>query len=487
MTVVKVDLDAMKVTHNAAGGELSDTKETNPGAFVPINNDDDDYTAVPGGSNGADKDQSGSITGESDLLQIKLHKVDPSVTGSKYTLDIPDCVRVWKKSDRSERLKPRGDSDQTEFDANADTTLYVEGCTVGNGKIKINWTDGTHNLDDCDEVQVTVFDWSGPLNVPGYAIYEYKASGALSASKWLTANGGQIRTGANTSDVTILWNAAPVVGKAVYQVNTDYIWDMEVNVVQIKISSANNSAKYPGVLSQAAPGSTTLNSNPAGGGHAMTANFRVELVKGPTVGGSDRGVKFMEMGLVHHARFIKERAYYDDVLPKKKRVGGIEGYQGGSWLWDPADASTLPWTFQDADHYFRPPDDNPVQNRDFSTFDSPVNFVTDKIVTNGDTVDRNELRMEHRVYFAVKTTVPDVNGSSAVLTQRLVLNWRLVADGTWDEATGVWSYAGPGDGVDGDGAWSEVTNGDRVPEPAVNDIVNTLLSTVDLPWKESNQ
>jgi hypothetical protein len=323
--------------------------------------------------------------------------------------------------------------------------------------------------------------------VPGYAIYEYTANGALGTSQWITPGSGTIKTGANSSDVTILWNGGPVVGKAMYQVNANYIWDLEVNVVQIKISSANNSAAYPGALSQAAAGSKTLNSNPVGGGHAMTASFRVELVKGPTVGGNDRGVKFMEMGQVHQARFTKERAYYDDILPKKKRVGGLEGYQGGSWLWDPGAAATLPWTFQDANHYFKLPKDNPVPNKDFSTFDGPVNFITDKIVTNGDTVDRNELTMEHRVYFAVKTTVPNVNGSSDVLTQRLVLNWNLIGDGTWVEPTGAWSYTGAGDGVDGDASWAEVTNGNMVPTPAVNDIVNTLLNTADLPWAESNQ
>ncbi len=82
--------------------------------------------------------------------------------------------------------------------------------------------------------------------MPGYAIYEYTANGALGTSQWISPGSGTIKTGANSSDVTILWNGGPVVGKAMYQVNANYIWDLEVNVVQIKISSANNSAAYPG-------------------------------------------------------------------------------------------------------------------------------------------------------------------------------------------------------------------------------------------------
>ena len=480
VSILKVDLDAMKVSHNAANGELPDTYETSPGAFVPINNDDDDYDA----SNTADKDQSGSITGESDLLPIKLHKVDPAVTGSKYTLDIPTQVKIWQNSDRSGAV-----TGTAEFDANVDTTLYVEGVTVGSGNIKINWKDGTTTLDDCDEIKVTVYNWSGPLNVPGYAIYEYKANGALGTSQWITPSSGTIKTGANSSDVTILWNGGPVVGKAIYQVNANYIWDLEVNVVQIKISSANNSAAYPGGSRQSAVGSRIFVTSPVGGGQAMTANFRVELIKGPTVNGSDRGVKFMEMGQVHQARWPTERAFYDNSSPAQKRVGLMENYQSGTWLWDPASAATIPWTFQNAQHYLKPTTDAQIQNRDFSTFDAPMLLITDQIVFNGDTVDRSAQRMDHAVYFAVKTTIPDINGSSDVLTQRLILEWHVLADGTWNQSTGVWTFAGSGDGVDGDNAWTEVTSGDQVPAPTVNDAVNTLINTPQHlnNWTPSNQ
>lgn len=193
----------------------------------------------------------------------------------------------------------------------------------------------------------------------------------------------------------------------------------------------------------------------------------------------------MEMGQVHLARFSKERAYYDTVM--RKRVGGLEGFSNGEFLWDPANATTKPWTFKDTDHYFKPSNDAIVSNRDFKTFDSPTNFITDVITTGGDTVDRSELTMEHKVFFAVRTTVPNVNGSADVLTQRLVLNWQVLANGTWDQASGAWTYTGVGDGVDGDTRWTEVVDGSHIPVPAESRILNELLNTVDLPWVESPQ
>ena len=33
----------------------------------------------------------------------------------------------------------------------------------------------------------------------------------------------------------ILWNEGPVVGKATYKVNDNYVWDFDVNIVQVKI------------------------------------------------------------------------------------------------------------------------------------------------------------------------------------------------------------------------------------------------------------
>ncbi len=85
---IEIDIDAMKVSHNAASGELDDNLEETDGAFLPVNSDDDDYDA----SNTPDKDQTGAIQGENDLLPVVLRKVR---RGGSFTLEIPSHVKVY--------------------------------------------------------------------------------------------------------------------------------------------------------------------------------------------------------------------------------------------------------------------------------------------------------------------------------------------------------------------------------------------------------
>jgi hypothetical protein len=135
-----------------------------------VQNDDDDYNDTP------DYQQAGGVAGEDDLLPITLHKVVPAFPGTKYTLGIPAGVKIWQHSDRSVAVVGT-----TEFDANVDTTLYVEGVSTGPSDVVLKWTNGTTNFQD--ESTITVFSWLGPLDVPGYGVYRYTATDALPASK----------------------------------------------------------------------------------------------------------------------------------------------------------------------------------------------------------------------------------------------------------------------------------------------------------------
>jgi len=466
-TILSVDLDAMKVSHNSANGELSDTDETNPGAFVPINNDDDDYDA----NNMADKDQSGSITGESDLLPITLHKVDPAVTGSKYTLDIPSQVKIWQNSDRSGAV-----SGTTEFDANVDTTLYVEGKTVGSGNIKISWKEGTTTLDDCNEIKVTVYNWTGPLNVPGHAIFQYMANGALGSSKWITPSSGTIKTGTDTSDVTILWDGGPVVGKAIYQVNADYVWDLEVNVVQVRLKSgASNAINYQNDPFQAGADQRKICSWYADMNHntrAMKAELTVETIEGPTVGGGIRGMKFIEMGFIQNGTLTKRNGVYQ-FWPKIWKNSLEDGNVHLDYATEPAPGSTSPWydsedvTFppgNDVDGFYSPPDDSSViSDHAMKVGDSPqLKVVPDMelpIGAESDDVDIFNLVFDCSLYFAVRT-VDTRNGANSVYTQRASAEWQFDGSGTVDGA-GNWSKTGSGN--TGNGSFTEVSDGSVVP------------------------
>ena len=239
--VTKIDLDAEKVEHNSANGDLDESKEETLGAFVPFNNDDDDYDGTP---DVTELDPSTNlpveIDGETDLMPIVLHSIQPVELGGQYTLAIPANVRIWQTSDRTGLV-----DGTTQINAAVNTTLYVEGISPGSGQIQINWTNGTNSKVNADRIKVTVFTWTGPLNVPGYALYTYTASGAAGdgLSKWLDTPVGGSWQGITYSDtepdkIDILWGAGgAAVGKAVYQASPDDIWDFEVNVVKIEIAA----------------------------------------------------------------------------------------------------------------------------------------------------------------------------------------------------------------------------------------------------------
>lgn len=473
VNLLPADLDVAKISHNATSGELDDSKEESTGAFIPLNSDDDDYSAIYANP-GSDKDQTGSITGENDLLPIYLKKL-PQLTGAKFLLDIPSKIKVWKNSNRHDEVLPT-----TELDASVDTTVYAEGVSKGSDLLKLNLRHGGQDKADIARLKVTVFELKGVLNVPGYSAYNYTTEGPLpTGSKWGTPTSGSAKPGSTASQATILWDEGPVVGKAVYEVNSDYIWDLEVNVVQVKIKQTGNTATYNsapfqrGGLLSALIGSNSWT-------NAMTARVVVDTVQGPTINGAQRGKKFMELGIVHQAGFDAKHGLYDDsffLFPNKRKRSSM---QDGQTHWDAATVTTLPWALKDADHHLDITSDSAsVTNQVFKTFDEPEILGTYPFTLSGDQVDRLAINMFHNLYFAVRTK-QNVNSSYDSLTQRCILNWRFDGSGSVD-ASGKWTLTGTG--VTGDPSFSEVTNGDTIPNAAAN--INEAFQTET--WATENQ
>ena len=205
----QVNLEAKKILHNQPNGVLSETEEDNPGAWVPLNNDADAYDHY----NGVSKDDRnagfwgipGPIPGEDDLLPIVLHHVD---AGGWYKVHVPANLRVWETPYRTGFV-----SDVRKLPATADRTLYVEGIAEGSGVITVDWGYSWFTLiPDADSVTVNVFEWLGPLNVPGYSRYLYRATGGMAGignSMWLSPDGGSISSsseGDTTPDeAEVLW------------------------------------------------------------------------------------------------------------------------------------------------------------------------------------------------------------------------------------------------------------------------------------------
>lgn len=417
-------------------------------------------------------------------MQIKLKAVAPTWSDSKYLLVIPSNLRVWTNSNRSGAV-----TGTTEFNATVTTTLYVEGYTTGSGKIKIKWKNDTKTLNECDVFKATVFKWIGPLNVPDYAIYQYKVdSPPTGSSQWITPVSGTIKTGSGTSDVTILWGSGPVVGKAVYQANGNYIWDLEVNVVQVKLKATPNSLAYgnPPVQNPGDPrGVIAYIPHPA----AMDAFLMVEKIMGPTVVSQMRGVKFMQMGFIQNGRATRKHGNFDGFTPKKR---WRSTHQDGIYHLDTYPGSTSPWydKFRSsktapAGYYgfFAPSSDTTQNDVGFNVADTPnIQATYDMLLTIGgvtDVVDTFGIEIDFYMYFAVRTE-DTKNQSNLIYTQRGSASWEFNGCGSINAATYVWTQTGTGN--TGSGSFSAVTSGAVVPVTT-----GTPLNSLPEYWLVENQ
>jgi hypothetical protein len=223
------DLDLTMVDHNQPVGIIDDRFEITDGGFVPLNNDDDDYTATAT-LYGEDLTQSGAIQGEDDLLPIVIHGVQNRNGQMKL---VYSGLMVYRNG--TDRTNPLASGVAIPVQQQ-DLTLYVEGTTADEHTIEL-WVDGKKR----DTVKVTAFQWVGPLNVPNNGAYEYKvASAPYAGAHWLDPSGGGLLVplGPDPSDVEIAWlGGSPRVARAIYQVNNSYTWDLEVNLVEISVSA----------------------------------------------------------------------------------------------------------------------------------------------------------------------------------------------------------------------------------------------------------
>ncbi len=464
---IDVRVDAKTISHNTAVGILDKTSQNTVGAFLPVNDDDDDYTATPAsagtpGSNGADFQQAGAIQGENDLLPIILRKIK---RGGTFRLEIPNHLRVWKNANRTDQVTAT-----TDINANVETTLYVEGISKASGDLKVNWTLGAQSINNSDQLKVTAFQWSGPLNVPGYSIYNYKAEGALGTSKWVTPADGTIKTGANTSDVTILWGEGAVVGKAIYEVNSKYTWDLEVNVVRITPTQGTVTA---------APGKAPkVPVNPAFSLVIISAPGKIRFQSRVTIQGSGadgkRGLKFMEIGYIQNVSVTaKNGSYPGGTL----RTSSIEGK---SYV-DPAPGSTLPWSDSTLAGAFWSPTAN--GHHDFDHSDQPslgVRTTLNDLVA-GPLLTQGNIKESFARYLAVRTT-QSVNGSENIYTQRANALWLLDYSGTVDAASDFNPSAANALEGPTTNDFTLVTNGSTVPiidGEAANDATNNETWTTN--------
>ncbi|HEX5243848.1 MAG TPA: hypothetical protein VFW23_11350, partial [Tepidisphaeraceae bacterium] len=236
--------------NNVSGPELdlSNKDKVNAGVFVPVNNADEAYK-VANGQLTLDKNVSGPIAGEDETLALVVHTGDlGTVPPGSFKLTIPSFLRVYQNADRSGLISTNSSIAVTH---DGDMLLYVEGITGGTGTISLLVPGSNVPL---FKLKVTAFNWTGALNVPQNAAYEYKvtnptrnATNNPDGGKWLTpVHGTQTlhgingQQGTNNSDVDIQWGTGPAVGEAIYEASPDFIWSLGVNIVKVTISNPTN-------------------------------------------------------------------------------------------------------------------------------------------------------------------------------------------------------------------------------------------------------
>ncbi|MBX9790486.1 MAG: hypothetical protein K2Y37_16320, partial [Pirellulales bacterium] len=522
----RINLSADVINMNVSAGVLSEALEETVGAYVPLNDDDDDYDPL----HLPDKDQQDPLVfGENDLLPITLQKVDPLASGGEYTLTIPSNVRVWTHDDRSVQV-----TSSTTFSAAADTRLYVEGFQVGSGILRINWSNGLKTINDADRVTINVFKMNGPLNVPGYAIYEYTAFGGRpDDSGWVGSD--QATTQININDdaatgldyIDVLWGSGPYVGELAYKASTDYVWKLDVNVVEVRIKpgdadninhmfyadaqgDANHTPPIPANPPLQIQGTAIIKSASQFGDDAMKSLITVETIAGPTVAGSERGKSFLEIGYLQTGRVGSKQAMFPSpqgIWVRRSSFAPAEAPHLESI--DAAGGSTLPWydsgnvlagqavpfNYPRTPHGMLSPADNVAYNDvEFWTIDNPRLMATDtpQIITPGSplqilTASDYVVSVVFATYLGVrsKEAKPDHLGilSDTIYTQRTKAVWSFVAAGQVVGASstsfGVWTFADGG--VDGDFSPEVVTSGDRVSFTDQQPL-NVLGSTTNESW-----
>ena len=442
-------LHVATIQDNAESGELAKEDRKNPGAFLPVNNDADDYAGYVDNGKG-DWQQTGAIAGENDLLPVHLlyPNEDEAQIGTFY-FNIPDNVRLWSHSDRTGPI-----DSNTPFPDGTPATVYAEGIREGVGYLSLTWSSSARMVQNIEAVRLTTFTMTGPLNVPGAVGYKYTAAGLPAGlAHWLNPVGGSATGGVNSANETIKWDNSPEVGRAVLQINDQYQWYLEVNVVQFTLG--NSGIVYGGPPSQNRPGQPLIVSDAQG--NAVDARLSVTKIEGPTVNGMERGVRFMQAGFIQNGRVTQDNAVFSDgskhiwsLQDGTYHIDYVTGVPGGT-------RSVAPWYDSEnqlASSYGAPPIDppQPIQNIDFEMVDKPELLGTDTMTAGSYDVTRFNIQFDFNIYFCVRT-IDKQNQADEIYSPLASGSWYFNGSGLIS-AAGNWS---PIVGLTGDGGAALLT------------------------------
>ena len=244
-----VTLDVMKVlsqTDNIPADYLTNVEKLNPGAFIPVNNDDDDCDYNEDKNN-----MTSYVAGETDLLTITIRGISKAIGYFHFETN-NNNIKIWTSPNRvtQQNTTAVNANNLTANDVFAattsDLTYYVEGINSGACNLTLVWTRSSkgNSTRYIDNVNFTIFNKEGPRYVPENSRYEYRVTGPVAGS-WIANNKCTIvsQTGNN---VEVDWGEGPDVGQLIYKVNNNYFWNFETDIVKVEITQyTNGGITYP--------------------------------------------------------------------------------------------------------------------------------------------------------------------------------------------------------------------------------------------------
>jgi len=331
---------------------ISDAVIQDKGAFVLLNNDDDNYSGTPDMNDVGEGSELIAIEGpngelaETDLLPIIIKPIPLENANPKFILDIPAGIRVWREANRSDRVSGKNDAGEgapTEIDATEESILFIEGIEVGEFELKLDIIIGQQSFEHTYIKKVTVFDIQGPTSVPALGTYEYRIQGA--SGEWKNPHRGTLHTAEHGVEEKreIEWHHDPGwsgrTGAVVFAPIDGLEWGREVDIVELKLAAnpgigenevrARNPDTGWEVVGIDWDGSSPGNTEPAvirsgiGNPHAYRGWVQVQSLKGPMRAGIDhRGVDRLKYGFVQRAKWETKRALYPNNV---QRISSLEG------------------------------------------------------------------------------------------------------------------------------------------------------------------
>jgi hypothetical protein len=490
-TVVKFDLIVSTVgLGNIPGDDFSEFLEDTRGAYVPQNNDHDEYKLSSEGDKLTllpDVLLAKGSAEENDLLKFRIEQGLLDLSGtfnisiSRADMDTrASKIRLWNTAQRGSKL--------SFGEISPDVPFWVEGVNVGSEELFLWWENDVQIVRWADSVKVNVFGISGPLNVPVRSEHTYVAAGGAEGgrSKWLDqSSGGAATTISSTvGNDTLLqkWGAEKSVGLITYQADDDFIWQREVNVVDVSLTTTTNTitTSSEGLGPVAGANNHIASRQPGGGGpnNGLAMLSRIEVfLEGPTRGGVERGTHFIDVGIIQIVDIGEDDwqtvRNSDGAIMRSRLVGKKfidmvtdENFES-QWPWYDSQSMT---SDNGRGARLKGTDlDNPIAHTAvLSMGDRPHLPISLGPITFAAT---STLIIKFDMYVAARTA--DVTHGSvqvkatSIYTSLATASWQFDGSGTYD-AMGVWTHTGTGNTMAGggqNGQFEPDNSGAPVPIP----------------------